>query len=227
MTGRLVCNSFHIKRCYSLLTLSLDTTTLIFHRILKHIWDSLGKLMVASDIFNSRYYLLAFHLHLYFSTKMLKPLVTHWRASGIHIALYLDDGFIVVPAKSYDSVSHSKAAIEISNHVRIDLLWAGFIYNIKKSNWKPTHCTEWLGMIWDTEAGKLRVLDRRIRKIRDTISEIQQPEVPSIRKLHSFVSKIISLAPVCGNISRLMTRHCQIEIARASDEDNLIVLNAK
>ena len=30
-------------------------------------------------------------------TKMMKPLVTHWRASGILIALYLDDGFIVIP----------------------------------------------------------------------------------------------------------------------------------
>ena len=31
-------------------------------------------------------------------TKILKPLVTHWRAAGIRISLYLDDGFIVVPS---------------------------------------------------------------------------------------------------------------------------------
>ena len=43
--------------------------------------------------------------------------------------------------------------------------------------------------------------------------------------LHSLVGQIISLSPVCGNITRLMTRHCQMKIADATDEDELITLD--
>ena len=47
---------------------------------------------------------------------------------------------------------------EISMHVRIDLLRAGFIYNIEKSKWDPTTKIEWLGMQWDSKGGTLKVL---------------------------------------------------------------------
>ena len=43
-------------------------------------------------------------------------------------------------------------------HVRIDLLRAGFIYNIEKSKWDPTTKIEWLGMQWDSKGGTLKVL---------------------------------------------------------------------
>ena len=55
--------------------------------------------------------------------------------------------------------------------------------------------------------------------------EIQNTRVIPIRKLHSFVGHIISLGPVCGNITRLMTRHSQLLIANSFDEDNLFEIN--
>ena len=61
-------------------------------------------------------------------TKMMKPLVTHWRASGILIALYLDDGFIGIPKATDDAESNRKIAQTISKHVRVDLLKAGLVY---------------------------------------------------------------------------------------------------
>lgn len=95
-------------------------------------------------------------------TKVLKPLVTHWRAFGIVIALYLDDGFIVIPKLTNNTEIDATEAKKISKHVRVDLLRAGFIYNIAKSIWEPSESIEWLGMRWDTREGTLRVLDRRI-----------------------------------------------------------------
>ena len=57
---------------------------------------------------------------------MMRPLVTHWRASGILIALYLDDGF-VIPKATDDAESNRKIAQTISKHVRVDLLKAGLV----------------------------------------------------------------------------------------------------
>ena len=82
----------------------------------------------------------------YIFTKVLKPLITHWRSCGIMVAVYLDDGFISVPATGTDIAN----ALQISKHVRVDLMRAGFVYNIEKSKWHPCASTEWLGMEWDT-----------------------------------------------------------------------------
>ena len=118
-----------------------------------------------------------------------------------------------------------RAAIEVSKHVIYDLIQAGFIYNMEKSHWIPSTSCDWLGMTWDTSSGTLKVFQRRVDKICQSIDEIQRMETNRIRQLHSFVGQIISLGPVCGNISRLMTRHCQIEIARADHEDKVICLD--
>ena len=87
----------------------------------------------------------------YIFTKVLKPLVTHWRSSGIFIALYLDDGLIVVPKPNTTHLynRHTTTALEVSKHVKIDLFRAGLVYNDGKSNWEPNSSIQWLGMIWD------------------------------------------------------------------------------
>ena len=156
-------------------------------------------------------------------TKILKPLVTHWRASGIFVALYLDDGFVVVPGFSDSIETDFSFAKEVSKHVRIDLLRAGFVYNVERSKWDPSTIVEWLGMTRNTKDGKLRVLLRRTDRIIRTVSEIQEAHSITIRKLHTFVGQIISLSPVCGNLTRLMTRNFQMKIAFASDEDDVMV----
>ncbi len=158
-------------------------------------------------------------------TKVMKPLVTHWRASGIFIALYLDDGFCVVPKSTNNHDFNLAVAREVSRHVQVDLLRAGLIYNIQKSNWIPTTRIDWLGMTWDTVAGTLQVVQRRIDKICLTIQSLKSSNYVTIRKLHSLVGQVISLSPVVGNISRLTTRHCQIEIAKATHEDNRVRLD--
>ena len=132
---------------------------------------------------------------------MMKPLITHWRASGILIALYLDDGFCVIPSETNDTEFNLKVAKEVSKHVKIDLLRAGLIYNVEKSQWVPSSRTVWLGMTWDTVAGTLHVLQRRVDQIILSISVIQQSEVITIRRLHSFVDQVISLSPICGGIT--------------------------
>ena len=99
---------------------------------------------------------------------------------------------------------------------------AGFIYNISESTWHPTSSIVWLGIIWDLQLGTLKVLDRRINKLHTSILSLLQSPVCKVRDLHSFVGQIISLSPVIGNVTRLMTRNCQSLIALVKDEDSLI-----
>ena len=71
-------------------------------------------------------------------TKTLKPLVKHWRSCGILIALYLNDGLVVIPCSKQPPKLNFQLATEIFSHIRTDLISAGFVYNSSKSIWDPT-----------------------------------------------------------------------------------------
>ena len=85
----------------------------------------------------------------------------------------------------------------------------GFVINEEKSPWKPTQVLDWLGITWNSLLGTLKIVDRRITKIVNTIDCIIEADFKvSARELASFTDQIISTGPVVGNISRIMTRHC-------------------
>ena len=86
---------------------------------------------------------------------------------------------------------------------------AGFIVNDEKSVWEPTQVLNWLGITWNSILGSLKIVDRRITKILNTIDHIINKNfLVSARSLASFTGQIISTGPVVGNIGRIMTRHC-------------------
>lgn len=82
-------------------------------------------------------------------------------------------------------------------------------------------------MIWDSRLGTLKVLDRRINKILASICSLRQSPSCRVRELHSFVGQIISLSPVVGNVTRLMTRNCQSLIALHKDENTIVTPHAQ
>ena len=76
----------------------------------------------------------------YIFTKLLRPLVKHWRSQGIHTVVYLDDSF---------DVESTKLSSEIySNMIRSDLALVGFLANEDKSVWVPVYLITWLGIVW-------------------------------------------------------------------------------
>ena len=86
---------------------------------------------------------------------------------------------------------------------------AGFVINEEKSVWKPSQVLDWLGITWNSLLGTLKIVDRRITKITNTIDRIIEADFKlSARELASFMGQIISTAPVVGDIGRIMTRHC-------------------
>jgi len=124
-------------------------------------------------------------------TKILKPLEKHWRHQGICVAVFLDDGWGIEMDSQVCSI--------VADAVRTDVFEAGFVTNEDKSVWTPCQRLDWLGITWD----------RRVAKITSTIDSIIDSDfVLSARRLASFTGQIISTAPVSGNISRIMTRHC-------------------
>ena len=151
-------------------------------------------------------------------TKTLKPLVKHWRHQGICVALFLDDGWLT--ESSYDSARN--LAIKVKN----DLNAAGFITNDEKSTWDPTQRLTWLGLVWDSAQGTLEITSSRIDKIFATIDNMTEHDSTlTARRLAAFTGQIISIGPVAGNVTRIMTRHCCLTIACAEHWDSALELD--
>ena len=83
----------------------------------------------------------------YLFTKLLRPVVRYWRAKGLKVVVYLDDGI---------GMAHKDKARAASGVVRETLQRAGFVAHLQKSQWKPTDCLQWLGFTLDTAAGARR-----------------------------------------------------------------------
>ena len=70
----------------------------------------------------------------YVFTKLMRPLIRLWRGRGLKAIIYLDDGIV--------SVKGEQQAIQASVGVRCDLEKAGFVVNVEKSLWVPSHAME-------------------------------------------------------------------------------------
>ena len=100
---------------------------------------------------------------------------------------------------------------------------AGFVINEEKSVWEPTQVLDWLGITWNYLLGTLKIVDRRIVKITNTIDRIIEASFKlSARELASFTGQIISTAPVVGNIGRIMTRHCVMSTLCIDNWDSVL-----
>lgn len=101
----------------------------------------------------------------YIFTKILRPLVGWWRANGIYIAVFLDDGWSI--ADDYNSANI------IASRVRSDIRLAGFITNSEKSIWEPTQIITWLGLVWNSTLGTISITPRRGQGIVDCVAFIE------------------------------------------------------
>ena len=147
----------------------------------------------------------------YLFTKLVRPLVKYWRSRGLYCIVYLDDGFIM------DSTLEKTQ--RASHLVYGDLVASGFVINQEKSIWCPVQSIVLLGIVWNFEHGTIAITDARIGTIEERLSLILQKKLVSTRELASVTGSVISLSPVFGNLSRIMSRHCQISIAASPGWD--------
>ena len=84
-----------------------------------------------------------------------------------------------------------------------------------------------MGITWDSARGTIEIVDRGVVKIMNTIDSIIASDfVLSARRLASFMGQIISTAPVSGNISRIMTRHCIMSTLSAQHWDSEVKMDS-
>lgn len=148
-------------------------------------------------------------------TKCLRAMVKYWRSRAINIVLYLDDGL--------GMSSDQEACRKDSVFIRKSLTDAGFLINEDKSIFTPVQTIEWLGILWDSVHFSLQIPDRRIHDLLESVNSLLTDfPLCTARRLAQVTGKIISMSPVIGNISRLMTRYCYLIIESRSAWDSLL-----
>ena len=134
----------------------------------------------------------------YIFTKLVCPLVKYWRAKGLRIIVYLDDGLCAMAGED-------KAA-EASVLVQSTLNQAGFVINPKKSIWKPTQRLQWLRFVIDLLKGQIETPAERVAAVREKLLDVCKLELVPAKQLASVVGSIISMSLAIGPVSRFMTR---------------------
>ena len=147
----------------------------------------------------------------YIFTKILRPLVSYWHDKGIKISVYLDDG--AGTETSY------KESLKNSEFVRNSLCKAGFIANEDKSVWEPSQELTWLGLTLNCETNIIRVTEKRISSIENSLLCLCSNPFTSARKLAKIAGKIVSTKFVLGNLICLKTKAIHKVIENRSSWD--------
>ena len=151
-------------------------------------------------------------------TKLLRPLVKMWRAQGLPVVLYLDDGIVTCHSKE-----SCAAAAKIVNR---DLCQAGFFVSEPKCVWCPTPRLEWLGIIWDLQTFTMEVTPSRVSKCLNEIDDlINKYRKVTARTLASVVGKIISMGLILGTAAQLYTRYAYFDIIGRHKRDAPLCLS--
>ncbi len=134
----------------------------------------------------------------YVFTKIQKALVKHWRAQGIRIFTYLDDGI--------GGGSTKETTKEISGIIRKDVESSGFLWHPEKTVWEPSQQGEVLGFLIDLERGYFQVPERRIKCLQKKLGCVAQSSRSSARDIAQVTGTIVSMGLALGPVARLWTR---------------------
>ena len=155
-------------------------------------------------------------------TKVLRPLVAHWRSEGIRMFMFLDDG---------TCAAHSEAeARRVAAQIRKDLVMAGWTINIEKSCFTPRQCIEALGHVVDTVSNCVTVTPARVARLKELIHSVKSAQGPiPVRHLAKLTGSLSSMWLALGCIVRLQTRalHCLISSASMFSWQSLVTLSAE
>ena len=134
----------------------------------------------------------------YVFTKLLRPVVAHWRSQGIRISVYLDDG--IGADSSKDSCSQD------AQLVRGDLDRLGLLVNEEKSNFEPRQKGEHLGFILDLTKGEFSIPPGKIDHLFNLISLLLDDVSPTARDVSRITGTLISMELALGPVVSLRTR---------------------
>ena len=156
----------------------------------------------------------------YTFTKLLKPVVSHWRGSGIRVCMFLDDGF--GGNSSLESASADAHAVETC------LCALGFTLSSSKCNWQPALVQTWLGYVFNMSENRLYVTQSRVTKLKESLSTIlTNPDRVTAKGLAQVTGRIISMAEAIGSSVYLHTRHMYYAIESRTSWNSIILCSPK
>ncbi|KAK3097826.1 hypothetical protein FSP39_013568 [Pinctada imbricata] len=132
--------------------------------------------------------------------------------------MYLDDGL---------GVHHDlEMCHKISTEIKDDLIKSGFVpKGGEKSMWNPSQQVTFLGYYIDCEQGTIQIPEKRLVKLKSTISSLEKCVKVHVRMAASFVGQVISMSYVLGNIVYIMTKSISIDILSAKSWNSFIFLS--
>ncbi len=133
----------------------------------------------------------------YIFTKLLRPLVRYWRARGLRILVYLDDGLCMTAG--------SLKASEASELVCATLVRAGFVAHPTKSVWQPMQRLQWLGFVIDLALGQIEVPKEKLQTLQQMLTQTCTADRVHANRLASVVGRMISMGQAIGPVSRFLT----------------------
>ena len=166
--------SFDIKSGYHHINISPDDFlgfSLVFNGVLKYFKFTVLPFVLATGP--------------YIFTKVMRPLVKHWRSKAYKIVVYLDDGMGVCPSFTLSIQQACGVKPNLVNN-------SGFVPNDEKRFWFPTQCVKWLGFDWDLNVKTLSVRQPKIPRLLAAINEALALKKLSARQLASVTGLIIS-----------------------------------
>ena len=152
-------------------------------------------------------------------TKILKPVLRHWRSSGKRVCMFLDDGLGGVRIQS---------AILVSQAVKRDLIPFGFLLRDSKCFWDPMQIQTWLGHIFNMSINQLFVTEARLQKLEQSLDNILNcPQKVTARQLAAVAGQIVSMSRAIGPKVYLYTRHIYFAIETRENWGSILAFNFK
>ena len=123
----------------------------------------------------------------YLFTKLIKPILTHFRSQGISCVAYIDDWILI-----HDSLL---SAYKNTNYVRQTLEKLGFTINLEKSCLTPQTKCQFLGFIYNTQNMTLKLPQDKGLKILKDVRKLKNLNTCKIRFLAHVAGLLVSACP--------------------------------
>lgn len=156
----------------------------------------------------------------YTFTKLLKPVVSHWKGSGLRVCMFLDD-------RLGGNFSLESALVDAKS-VENSLSKLGFILNSSKCNWQPALVQTWLGHVFNMSTNQLYITQSRVTKLKESLSTIlTNPTRVTAKGIAQVAGRIISMSEAIGPTVYLHTRHMYYAIETRTSWNSVILCSPK
>jgi hypothetical protein len=122
-------------------------------------------------------------------TRIMKPVVAHFRRMGISLLIYLDDILICAQTQE-ETLKHAEV-------VATTIQRLGLLINWEKSVLNPARRMEFLGFIVDSTTMSLEIPEEKIHAIQLTTSQMIASKRTTVRRLASILGTINAVGPAC------------------------------